>query len=146
MKPKETVCFNIKYSWHAISRMYNERASKYGTTAAVGFILLNIDPEKGTAATQIGPALGMEATSLSRVFNSMEKEGLIERRNDNIDKRKVTILLTKLGKEKRQIAKDFVLDFNTKIREQIPESKLNTFFEVLHDIQGIIENKNTSLT
>jgi DNA-binding MarR family transcriptional regulator len=145
MKPKETVCFNIKYSWHAISRMYNERASKYGTTAAVGFILLNID-EKGTAATQIGPALGMEATSLSRVFNTMEQDGLIERRNDNIDKRKVTIFLTKLGKEKRQIAKDFVLDFNNKVREQIPESKLNTFFEVLHEIQTIIENKNTSLT
>lgn len=146
MKPKETVCFNIKYSWHAISRMYNERASKYGTTAAVGFILLNIDPEKGTAATQIGPALGMEATSLSRVFNTMEQDGLIERRNDNTDKRKVTIFLTTLGKEKRQIAKDFVLDFNNKVREQIPESKLNTFFEVLHEIQSIIENKNTSLT
>ena len=98
MKPKETVCFNIKYSWHAISRMYNERASKYGTTAAVGFILLNIDAEKGTAATQIGPALGMEATSLSRVFNDMEKEGLIERRNDITDKRQLHIFLTTVGK------------------------------------------------
>jgi DNA-binding MarR family transcriptional regulator len=146
MKPKETVCFNIKYSWHAISRMYNERASKYGTTAAVGFILLNIDPEKGTAATQIGPALGMEATSLSRVFNSMEKEGLIERKNDNTDKRKVTIFLTKLGREKRTIARDFVLDFNARVREKIPETKLNTFFDVLHEIQTIIDNKNTSLT
>lgn len=146
MKPTETVCFNIKYSWHTISRMYNERASKYGTTAAVGFILLNIDSENGTAATHIGPALGMEATSLSRVFNSMEQDGLIERRNDNSDKRKVTIFLTKLGKEKKQIAKDFVLDFNSKVREQIPESKLDTFFEVLHEIQSIIENKNTSLT
>jgi DNA-binding MarR family transcriptional regulator len=126
--------------------MYNERASKYGTTAAVGFILLNIDVEKGTSATQIGPALGMEATSLSRVFNTMEQDGLIERRNDTIDKRKVTIFLTKLGNEKRQIAKGFVLDFNSKVREQIPESKLDTFFEVLHEIQTIIENKNTSLT
>lgn len=146
MKPKETVCFNIKYSWHAISRMYNERASKYGSTAAVGFILLNIDVEKGTPATHIGPALGMEATSLSRVFNAMEQDGLIERRNDNTDKRKVTIFLTALGKEKRQLAKDFVLDFNNRVREQIPESKLNMFFEVLHEIQTIIENKNTSLT
>ncbi len=146
MKPKETVCFNIKYSWHAISRMYNERASKYGTTAAVGFILLNIDVEKGTAATHIGPALGMEATSLSRVFNTMEQDGFIQRRNDSSDKRKVTIFLTELGKEKRQIAKDFVLDFNNKVRQQIPESKLDTFFEVLHEIQSIIDNKNTSLT
>jgi DNA-binding MarR family transcriptional regulator len=146
MKPNETVCFNIKYSWHSISRMYNERASKYGTTAAVGFVLLNIDPEQGTAATQIGPALGMEATSLSRVFNNMEQDGLIERKNDHTDKRKVTIFLTKLGKEKRQIAKDFVVDFNNKVKEQIPASKLDVFFEVLNEIQTIIENKNTSLT
>ncbi len=146
MKSRETVCSNIKYSWHSISRMYNDRALKHGSTAAIGFVLLNIDVEKGTPATQIGPALGMESTSLSRVFKSMEEEGLIERRNDKIDKRKVTIFLTALGKEKRAIAKEYVLDFNARVRNKISDKKLNTFLEVLQEIQSIIDTKNTSLT
>jgi MarR family transcriptional regulator, organic hydroperoxide resistance regulator len=146
MKSRETVCFNIKYSWHSISRMYNDRALKHGTTAAVGFILLNIDPEKGTPATQIGPTMGMESTSLSRVFKSMEEDGLIERKNDHVDKRKVTIFLTTLGKQKRAIAKEYVLDFNTRVRDKISDKKLNTFLEVLQEIQSIIDTKNTSLT
>jgi DNA-binding MarR family transcriptional regulator len=146
MKSKETVCFNIKYTWHAISRMYNENAFKHGTTAAVGFVLLNIDFIKGTPATQIGPALGMEPTSLSRILKHMEKDGYIERRQDSLDKRMVRIYLTEKGKEKRELAKKLVLSFNESVRDKISDKKLETFFEVLNEIRTIIHNKNTSVS
>lgn len=146
MKPQETVCFNIKYAWHAISRMYNEKASRHGSTAAVGFILLQIDAKEGTSATQVGPALGMEPTSLSRVLKHMEEDGLIERRSDQQDKRMVRIYLTDAGKERREIARHFVLNFNEAVRDRISDKELQTFFEVLGHIRTIIDEKNTSLT
>ena len=145
MKSQETVCFNIKYAWHAISRMYNENAVKHGTSAAVGFILLNIDLVKGTQVTQIGPALGMEPTSLSRILKHMEKDGYIERRHDALDKRMVRIYLTPIGKEKRDTARELVLSFNNSVRNQVSDKKLETFFEVLNEIRTIIHNKNTSI-
>jgi MarR family transcriptional regulator, organic hydroperoxide resistance regulator len=142
MKPNDTVDYNIKITWHAISRMYNEQASKHGSTAAVGFVLLNIDAKEGTPATKIGPALGMEATSLARMLKNLEQEKLICRVHDKNDKRLVRIFLTEKGKEARETAKKVVKKFNNAVREAVPEEKLQTFFEVMEKINNIIADKN----
>jgi DNA-binding MarR family transcriptional regulator len=141
MKPKETVCYHFKCTWHAVSRLYNEEGSKFGLTASEGFVLLNID-ESGTAATKIAPKIGMEATSLSRMLKNMETEGLIYRKSNEEDKRSVKVFLTNRGKEKKQIARKVVKRFNSVVKESISEKKLQTFFEVVEEINNIIERKN----
>ena len=73
MKREETVDFNIKVTWHAISRMYNQYGDKFELTASTGFVLLNIDVEDGTPATKIAPLMGLEARSLTRMLKSMEE-------------------------------------------------------------------------
>lgn len=142
LKPEQTVDYHIKISWHAINRMYNEQAGKHGSTAAVGFVLLNIDPKEGTPATKIGPLIGMEATSLTRMLKNLEENKLICRVQDQKDKRLVRIFLTDQGKEAREIAKKVVKKFNNAVREAIPEEKLQTFFEVMEKINNIIAEKN----
>jgi DNA-binding MarR family transcriptional regulator len=141
MKPKDTVCFNIKVAWHAISRMYNEQALKHGSTAAVGFVLLNIDSQNGTPSTKIGPALGMEATSLTRILKSLEENELIYKVRDNHDKRLFRVFLTDKGKQYRETAKKVVKKFNQTLREEIPDKKLEVFFEVMDKINNIIDDR-----
>ena len=46
MKPIETFDFQIRKSWIALSKMYNEQVAQYGLTVAMGFALLNIDIKK----------------------------------------------------------------------------------------------------
>ena len=99
MKKEETIDFNIKSSWHAISRMYNQQAMRYGGTMSIGFALLNIHSEEGTPATKIAPLMGLETRSLTRLLKSMEEKGLIFKQNDEVDKRSVKIFLTKDGKK-----------------------------------------------
>ena len=142
LTPNETVCYNIKVAWHAVSRMYNEQAGKHGSTAAVGFVLLHIDAKEGTPATKIGPLLGMETTSLTRMLKNLEENELIYRVQDKNDKRLVRIFLTEQGKEAREIAKKVVKKFNQAIRDRIPSEKLDTFFEVMEKINNIIAEKN----
>jgi DNA-binding MarR family transcriptional regulator len=101
MKPEETVDYNIKVAWHAISRMYNTQAAQNDITTSIGFVLLNIDQEKGTPATKIAPLLGLETRSLTRILRSMEEKGLIYKQGDSVDKRSVRIFLTPLGLEKK---------------------------------------------
>lgn len=140
MKKQETVDFNIKYSWHLINRMYNNEASRYGITTAIGFVLLNIDSENGTPATKIAPLLGMEPRSLTRMLKSLEENGLIYRQSDKDDKRLVRIFLTEEGKLKQEISKYTVKHFNNFIKISIPDEELKTFFKVLHKINHMIEN------
>ena len=141
MKPEETVDYNIKVAWHAISRMYNTQAAQNDITTSIGFVLLNIDQEKGTPATKIAPLLGLETRSLTRILRSMEDKGLIYKQADSVDKRSVRIFLTPVGLEKKEISRQTVRHFNLKMREKIPQSQLDVFFKVAAQITGMIEGK-----
>jgi DNA-binding MarR family transcriptional regulator len=142
MKREETVDYNIKAAWHAIARMYNQQAIKYGGTMSIGFVLLNIHTDEGTPATKIAPMMGLEARSLTRLLKSMEEKGLIYRETDKIDKRSVRVRLTKEGRKKKEKARNTVLRFNEVVRKEVDDEKLSAFFDVLKKINQIIERNN----
>lgn len=146
MKPEETIDFHIKRTWQSISKMYNELASDYGASMATGYVLLNIDLEEGTPSTALGPKMGMEATSLSRLLKSMEEKKLIERRPNPNDGRGVLVFLTEFGKEKRIDAKVAVLDYNTVISENISKAKLDVFFDVIEKVNSLTLNLKSQPT
>ncbi|UYZ58752.1 MarR family winged helix-turn-helix transcriptional regulator [Hymenobacter latericus] len=142
MKPEETVDYNIKVAWHAISRMYNVQAAKHDITTSIGFVLLNIDQEQGTPATKIAPLLGLETRSLTRILRSMEEKGLIYKQADQQDKRSVRIFLTEEGLRKKEVSRQTVRQFNQKIREKVPTDQLEVFFRVVGQINGLIDSKS----
>lgn len=139
MRREETVDHNIKTAWHGIARMYNQQALKYDATMSMGFVLLNINTEEGSPATKIAPLMGLEARSLTRLLKSMEEKGLIYREADKNDKRSVRILLTKEGRRKKEKARETVLKFNEVVRQEVPDEKIQIFFEVLQKINQIID-------
>ncbi len=141
MNDKEkTVDYILRETWQAVSRMYNEEASNYGATMALGFALLSIDRD-GTPSTALAPKMGMEPTSLTRTLKSMEDKGLIVKNKNPKDGRGVIISLTKLGLEKRELSKQTVLRFNEVIKQEISEEKLNIFKEVSNSINTIINER-----
>lgn len=142
MRREETVDHNIKTAWHAIARMYNQQAAKYDATMSMGFVLLNINSEEGSPATKIAPLMGLEARSLTRLLKSMEEKGFIYREADKNDKRSVRIMLTKEGRKRKEKARETVLKFNDVVRQEISNQKLTIFFEVLQNINQIVERNN----
>lgn len=142
MKREETIDFHIKAAWHGIARMYNQQALNYEGTMSIGYALLNIPSEEGAAAMKIGPMMGLEPRSLTRLLNSMEEKGLIYREVDKNDKRSVKVYLTKEGKKMKEKSRETVLRFNEAVREQISEQKLNVFFDVVKSINQIIEKNS----
>ena len=137
----KTIDYILRYTWQAVTRMYNEEATKYGATMATGFALLSIDRENGTPSTTLGPRMGTEATSLTRTLKSMEEKGLIIRKKNPADGRGVLIYLTELGKEKRELSKNTVLRFNDTVRANLTDEKLQNFMEVAEIINELITDK-----
>jgi DNA-binding MarR family transcriptional regulator len=121
--------------------MYNEEASKYDASMAVGFTLLSIDKEGGIPSTTLGPKMGMEATSLTRTLKSMEERGLIIRKKNPNDGRGVLIYLTDFGKEKRELSKKTVLQFNEAVKQNVSPEKFLHFMEVSEIINELITEK-----
>jgi DNA-binding MarR family transcriptional regulator len=130
MKKEESIDYYIKYGWHSLSRLYNQKAQKHGITTSIAFVLLNISTSEGTPATKIAPLMGLESRSLTRALKSLEERGFIYKEKDPFDKRSVRIFLTEKGMEKKGKTIETVKAFNQFVRERIPEDKLNTFIRV----------------
>ena len=139
MEPEDTIDYNIRKTWYNISKLYNRTANEYMASIALGMIILNIDITEGTPSTQLGPNMGMEATSLSRSLNKLEESGVITRKPDPEDKRKTVIHLTPLGMDWREVAKETVLNFNESIFSHFKKEEMDTFFSILKKINKIID-------
>ena len=149
MQKEQTIDHALRATWQAVAKMYNEQAVKYDSTMAMAFVLLNIDMEKGTPSTALGPQMGMEPTSLSRILKSMEEKGAIYREKNPNDGRGVLIKLTEFGIEKRKVSREHVIQFNETVKKNISEVKIKNFFEVTQTINRLIASKNifdTNLT
>ena len=136
-----TIDHALRATWQAVSKMYNEEAKNYGLTMAIGFTLLSIDPKGGTPSTTLGPKMGMESTSLSRILKNLEQRGYIERKRNPKDGRGVLIFLTPLGLEKREESKEVVLRFNEVVKENTAQEDLVGFFKIIDIINKLITDK-----
>jgi len=139
MNKEQLFEFHVRNNWFKISRYYNQVAAQYDMSFSWGFILLNIEKE-GTPSTSLGPKMGMEPTSLSRTLKNMEDSGLIFRKPDKQDKRKSLVFLTTEGVEKRRVAKEVVLNFNRKVYESLPKTKIKVFFEVMGKLNVLLSD------
>ena len=92
----ETFDSALRSTWNLVSKMYNKESSKFDSTMATGFALLSIDSE-GTPSTTLGPKMGMEPTSLSRLLNTMEARNMIYRSHNPDDGRSILIPLPTFG-------------------------------------------------
>ena len=136
----QTIEYALRSTWQLITQMYNEKAMEYDATMTMAFTLLSVDAE-GTPSTALGPKMGMEGTSLSRILNVMEEKNYIYRQPNPEDGRSVLIFLTEQGKEKRALSKNTVLEFNNGLFDSIEGEKVEHFFEVIDAIKQQVEKK-----
>ena len=147
MRREETVDYAIKAAWHAIARMYNQKAAQEDNlTSSIGFVLININSKEGTPATKIAPLMGLESRSLTRMLKGMEEKGLIFRKPDEIDKRSVRIFLTRKGIRLKGLSVKTINDFNDMVRRELSEEELDIFFRVFRKINGVIEDFSSGST
>ena len=140
MKAEESIDFHLRRTWTSLMRYYNTKAKAESATAAMAMVLLAIPPN-GIPSTQIGPKMGIESTSLSRILNVLEEQGMIERNSDIRDKRKSIVFLTSIGKKKRDKSRTEVIQMNQMIREGVGEKKLQSCLNILEQINTILEQQ-----
>jgi DNA-binding MarR family transcriptional regulator len=134
--------YKLRSAWYSIKKMYHEEAKKYGVTHAIGFALLSIHPKNGTPSTSIGPIMGMEANSLSRILKIMEEKKLILKKTNPNDGRGVLIFLTKDGLSKRELTKKKIIKFNKLVNTNITKKNMDIFFKTAETIKKLASEKN----
>src|SRR6195952_5825123 len=131
VRHQETIDYYLKIVWQTVANRYNQLVVEFGITQAIGYLLINIDEKEGTTVSQAAALLGLKSTSLSRMLRQLEESGLIYRESNEGDKRSVKIYLTELGKEKRQLARGLVKQFNNYLNKHISEHDKEYLTEML---------------
>ena len=140
VKHQETIDYFLKIVWQTVANRYNQLVTEFGITQSIGYLLINIDEVEGTTVSQAAALLGLKSTSLSRMLSQLEKTGLIYRESNQGDKRSVKIYLTPLGKEKRQMARALVKQFNNYLNEHIKEADKQHLIDTLKKINQLTIN------
>jgi len=144
MKAQDTIGYQVKTTWQSIAKMYNRLTVEFGFSQAIGYVLINVK-KGGIPVTKIAPNMGIEATSLSRLLNTMEERGLILREKDTVDRRVVNLFLTEKGLELQKISKRTVVEYNNYIFSHFEKSDIEIFFKVVDKI-NTLTNEITDLS
>jgi DNA-binding MarR family transcriptional regulator len=91
----------------AVARIFEvqDRAlAPIGLTTRQALILLSCDLEEANTAAQLAALYGLEASSITRLVDRLEKKRLIERTRNLSDRRKAVLILTRKGKAALQHA------------------------------------------
>ena len=122
MNKHKSIDHQLRATWQAVAKMYNEQAVNHDSTMSTAFVLL-------------------KPTSLSRILKNMEDKGAISREKNPDDGRSVLIKLTDYGKEMRKVSKGHVIQFNETVIDHVTEKDLEGFFKVTSVINKLIANK-----
>jgi DNA-binding MarR family transcriptional regulator len=137
IRHQETIDYYLKIVWQTMANKYNLIVSDFGITQSIGYLLINIDEQDGTTVSQAAALLGLKSTSLSRMLNQLEQNGLIYRELNKGDRRSVKIYLTPLGIEKRKQARVVVKQFNNYLNKHINEGDREYLMNLLKKINKL---------
>ena len=106
-------------------------------------VLSNLAEQDGHSVNDLAELSVMERSNLSKLLESMEKDGLIERRAPDDDKRKVAVFLTPPGRQLFDESLPLVLRYYAEFLSGISRSEMTVFMDVLRKIKSNIRSFDT---
>lgn len=106
----EAIC-KLKDIYKALYHFEKEFSEKNGITINEGMILCCLKNGEPKSANELCDFVGLSNSRVSRVLNTIESKGYIERKIGTLDKRQMIFTLTDLGKQKMEemLSKDIDL-------------------------------------
>ena len=99
----------------------------------------------GVRQKELATALSIEGPSLVRLLDNLERRGLIERREDETDRRARGIYLTRAGRDLAVRVAKVGTEIQSRLLAKIPPTDLETCQRVLDRIERELEERQESV-
>ncbi|MEQ8236747.1 MAG: MarR family transcriptional regulator [Syntrophomonadaceae bacterium] len=113
-------CFRLNALSRKVSRLYNARLTEIGITAPQSFVILDVNNYAGASVKDIAARIELDSSAVTGLIDRLEKEDILERRDDPDDRRGTKIFLTDKG---LQLASERLVpmaeEFNHYIRSMV---------------------------
>ncbi|WP_410217772.1 MarR family winged helix-turn-helix transcriptional regulator [Paracoccus sp. (in: a-proteobacteria)] len=92
------LCFDVYATNLAFGRVYKPLLEPLGLTYPQFLVLLTLWSANDQSIGQIGSALGLDSSTLTPLVKRLEAAGMVTRRRDSQDERRVIVSLTSKGR------------------------------------------------
>ena len=116
-------------------------ASGYKISAQDFGILFRLWKQDGLSQVQIASLMMRDKTTITRRLDGLVKKALIERRNDENDRRLFRIHLTDLGRQAIEMLMKVAGKFQKEVLEDVPDEEKAITIKTLKQISEKIINK-----
>jgi MarR family transcriptional regulator for hemolysin len=120
-----------------VARLYRQGVDKalsglgLSDALALPVVLLGRRPE-GVRQNQLADELGVEGPSLVRLLDRLVEHGLVERREDPLDRRAKLVHLTEAGRAHSRRASHALDQYRSNLLEDVQEADVETARSLLH--------------
>jgi len=125
-----------------VTEDFNRRLEKYGSTRiqwiALYFLLRAKSP---LSQKELAALMNVQDSTLARLIDRMERDGLLNRSENPNDKRMKFLELTEFGRTKAEELMPQGEDFSNLLLKDIPEEEIKIFNSVLDKILKNIDKK-----
>lgn len=119
--------------------LFNARVRAKGLTLARARTLILLGGKERVTQTELADALEIEGPTLVPLLDGLEKQGLIERRPVDGDRRAKQIALTAAGRDQAVFVDGLVREFRGDVLKDVGEDDLKAAIRVFHAMALNIE-------
>lgn len=123
-KPGRSIGYMLRDCYRSFSRALELRTKPYGVGIGQWFFLRELWEEDGLAQGDLSSRAGMTAPTTVVAIRRMVEDGLVIRKQDDQDRRKVRIHLTEKGRRFRDELLPFAFDVNKVATEGFSQEEI----------------------
>ena len=124
---------------HSWRTKLDRRLRPLGYSRSSWMVLLHISREDGITHRELAERLGIEAPTLVRLIDRMEKENLLERRASKSDRRVKHLHLLPSGRKEVERIWASAASLRKEILSGVSKTEINTTLDVLQKIRASLE-------
>lgn len=126
---------------HAWRTELDRRLRPLGFSHSRWLLLLHLSRKDGCANCELAQSMGIEAATLVKLVDHMEKEGLLKRCASETDRRVKHLYLTEAGMKEVENIRSYAADLRKEVLGGLTQAEIKVALDVLNNIRNKLESK-----
>jgi DNA-binding MarR family transcriptional regulator len=130
----------------AFNRALRSELAQHGVTFSQFQHLWQLWKEDGLAQFELSRRIGIESSSSTAAIDQLEQRGLIQRRRDPKDRRRVIVTLTAAGQKLKRPLSECAIGVNRQARANISQEEMTALCDTIEEITANLRARRANTT
>lgn len=132
--PSKYVCYKLSRVMRKVNRYFENQFSHHGITPAQFYVMSAVWEKDGVKFKDLAKSLEMDGSTLTSILDRLERQDLVERRDDPEDRRSLLVFLKDKAKQNILEMTCLAETLNQEIKERFSDEEFKTFERVLEKL------------